>query len=258
MDFEDPRAREVFFQLHSGLPREGPGSRASTRRALSLVQPLPPQPRVLDIGCGPGAQTIDLAEALPTAHIVAVDNHPLFVEAVRTRAARHRLADRVQAHVADMTALPFAPGSFDLLWSEGAAYLMGVERALAAWRPLLADGGRIGFSEAVWRTSEPPPEVRRYWSAGYPEMLDVCDNMGRLENAGFQCVGWFVLPDSDWWEYYAPIEERLAAVSTRYADDPVAGEVLAETRREVEMYRRFSSCYGYAFLVGRRGDPRPE
>ncbi|NRA02079.1 MAG: hypothetical protein HRU00_05690 [Myxococcales bacterium] len=54
-------AIEVFWKLHQGLPKQGPGSDASTRRALALVPELPSAPRILDLGCGPGRQTLVLA-----------------------------------------------------------------------------------------------------------------------------------------------------------------------------------------------------
>ena len=73
MEREDP-VRAAFFALHRGLPREAPGSRESTARALALARPLPAAPRVLDIGCGPGMQTIDLAELLPEANVVKAFN----------------------------------------------------------------------------------------------------------------------------------------------------------------------------------------
>jgi ubiquinone/menaquinone biosynthesis C-methylase UbiE len=57
-----PREEEVFFQIHTGLDREGPGSRQSTGKAFSCIRGLPPNPGILDIGCGPGTQTVQLAE----------------------------------------------------------------------------------------------------------------------------------------------------------------------------------------------------
>ena len=53
--------REAFFALHHGLPRQGPGSDATTRRLLELAGPLPEQPRTLDLGCGPGRSALLLA-----------------------------------------------------------------------------------------------------------------------------------------------------------------------------------------------------
>lgn len=55
------RAEEIFFEIHRDNPREGPGSFKATRNAYSALSNLPDKPIILDIGCGPGQQTMDLA-----------------------------------------------------------------------------------------------------------------------------------------------------------------------------------------------------
>ncbi|MFB7264903.1 transferase, partial [Streptomyces nojiriensis] len=57
----------AFFALHHGLPRQAPGSDASTRHLLSLCGPLPERPRVLDLGCGPGRSVLPLAAEMGAA-----------------------------------------------------------------------------------------------------------------------------------------------------------------------------------------------
>lgn len=52
---------EAFFSLHHNLPRQSPGSDATTRQMLALTGPLPRRPRVLDLGCGPGRAALLLA-----------------------------------------------------------------------------------------------------------------------------------------------------------------------------------------------------
>ena len=116
--------------------------------------------RVLDIASGPGAASLVLLDALPEAQVTATDRHAPFLEAAAARVAAAGHAARFRTVAADMAALPFAPESFDLLWCEGAAYIIGVPAALAAWRPLLAPGGRLAFSEAVWLTDAPAPRAR--------------------------------------------------------------------------------------------------
>jgi hypothetical protein len=52
------------------------------------------------------------------------------------------VSDRIEVVRADMNRLELEPGASDLLWSQGAIYIMGFENGLRAWRPLLRDGGR--------------------------------------------------------------------------------------------------------------------
>ena len=70
----DPRFWEIFFEVYEALPRQGPGNLACATRALRLCSELPHSPAVLDLGCGVGGQTLQLAEILP-GYIIAIDNH---------------------------------------------------------------------------------------------------------------------------------------------------------------------------------------
>lgn len=246
-------ARRVFFEVHTDLPREAPGSRDCTARALAALTALPEAPRVLDIGCGPGTQTLDLAELLARAQITAIDAHEPFVADTRRRVQAAGLADRITAEVGDMRRLPFPDQSFDLLWCEGAIYVMGVREALDAWRRLLQPGGCIGFTDAVWLTDAPPAELARWWAEEYPQMGGVDACLDAVRESGFDVIDHFVLPEAAWWDsYYHPLEQRLTLLRERYAADPLALAAIADNQREVDCYRRWSAHYGYLFVVARR------
>lgn len=240
----------VFFELHRGLPREGPGSRACTERALERSGPLPDDARVLDIGCGPGMQTIDLAELLPRARITAVDLHPAFVQEARDRVRARGWNERVDVIEGDMRALPFQRASFDLLWCEGAAYVMGLPEALRAWTPLLRDGGRIALTEIAWLRGDVPRSLRRHWEAEYPAITDIEGCRAHARRAGFTPIDDFVLPESAWWDdYYRPMQARLDELTRVHAEDPTALAVLEAHREEIAIYREYSAFYGYVFFV---------
>jgi SAM-dependent methyltransferase len=252
MDFADHRQRAVFFDVHSGLPREAPGSRASTGRALALAGVAARAGlRVLDVACGPGAQTLDLAILLPGADIVALDLHAPFLSALRERISAAGVHARVMAVRADMARLPVADASIDLVWCEGAAYIVGVGAALALWQRVLRPGGIAAFTEAVWLRADVPDVVRALW-AEYPAMVDVPATRERIGAAGFDLLGDFLLPEAAWWDdYYGPMAVRIDALTRRYRHDSVASAVLDECRHEIDVFREHSDCYGYAFFVAR-------
>jgi len=251
------RQWEVFLRIHSGLPREGPGSRESTRRALSLIPDLPPAPDILDIGCGPGAQTLDLAE-LTRGRVHAADNHAPYIERLAAAACARGLSGRVFPRVADMGSLPYDAGSFDLIWAEGSIYIIGVETGLARWRPLLRRDGWIAFTEITWLRADPPDEPAEFWRREYPGMGTVDRNETVIRGAGYEPSHHFVLPESDWWEsYYGPLEGRVASLADVYRGDEEALAVLETDRCEIDLYRRYSSWYGYVFYIARRSDGPP-
>jgi SAM-dependent methyltransferase len=247
----EERATRLFFELFSGLPRQGPGDEASTRRALALVPGVSARTRLLDVGCGTGRQTLVLAQAC-AGPIVAVDNHPPFVEELSRQARDRGLGGRVEARVGDMRQLDFAPGSFDLVWSEGAIYAMGFAEGLRAWRALLGPGGFVAVTDACWFRPDPPAECRAFWEAEYPGIRPVADRLAEVEAWGYVWVGHFPLPASSWWDdYYRPLEANVAAFRERRAGEADAQALADQVAREIEVWRRFSDFYGYEFFVMR-------
>jgi ubiquinone/menaquinone biosynthesis C-methylase UbiE len=108
--------------------------------------------QLLDLGCGRGAVLIEAARRLPTGRAVGADmwssdqsgNSP---EATLANAAAAGVADRVEVRTADMTALPFADGSFDVVTSALAIHnipsaegrFRAVDEAIRVLRP----GGQL-------------------------------------------------------------------------------------------------------------------
>jgi len=249
MSDAEPEANAAFFRLFEGLPRQGPGSDACTREALRRLPPLPPEPRVLDLGCGAGRQTLVLAEVLRT-EVVAVDLHQPFLDQLEVSARGRGLAHLVETRRVDMGALDLPPASVDLLWSEGAIYLLGFEDGLRRWRPWLAPGGLAAVTECTWLGEMRSAEVSAFWREAYPAMGSVADNLARAERAGFEVCDWFALPPSAWWDdYYTPLLQRIEDLAPHA--DPALAAVIAETEHEIDFYRRHHEVYGYVFYLMR-------
>jgi len=241
--------REIFWQVHCDLPREAPGSDSSTPRALSMLPRLPASARILDIGCGPGAQTVALARAT-SSDIIAVDTHPPFLDDLVHRAAQAGVADRIHPLQASMFNLDF-DRPFDLIWLEGAIYIIGFERGLREWRRLLKPGGLVAVTEVSWLKPDPPEAARKFWGEAYPDMATIEENLKRLTAAGYRSPGHFTLPESDWWDnYYHPMAARIEMLRQVYCDHPEAQAALDLACAEIEVYRQYSAWYGYVFYLG--------
>ena len=242
----------IFREMTENLPRQAPGSTESTLRALYLARGLPEHPRILDVGCGPGAQTIDLARTTG-GWITAVDIRDRFLDELRERAAAAGVLPQVTTIKASMLEMDFDEASFDLIWSEGAIYIAGFATGLDAWRRFLKPGGWIAVSELSWLVPNPAGEPAEFWARNYPGMGSIERNCQIVAEAGYVSMDGFVLPVQDWWNnYYTPAERRVEELREKYADDPDMLATLDETSREHDLFRTYHDAYGYVFYVMRK------
>lgn len=239
-----------FLELFGTLPRAGPGDNASTRRAYEMMKHLPAKPRILDIGCGPGVQTIELLR-LSGGNVVAVDLLPEMLTRLKQSASETELSDRLETVQADMRAMDFAPARFDVIWSEGAIYQMGFEAGLAMVKTLAKPGGYVAVSDAVWLEPNPPAELVEFWKA-YPEIAAVDVKLDIIAALGYENIGHFILPASSWTEsYYDPLARRIGEYEQEWKGIKEAEDVLAEARNEIALFQQYSKYYSYAFFVMR-------
>lgn len=243
---------EVFWEVHSGLPQEGPGSDEATAQALTLIRGLPAQPKILDIGCGPGRQTMVLTR-MTGGHVTALDTHSPFLDELNRRARDNGVEGQVTTVNRSMTSMAFEPESFDLVWSEGAIYIMGFEDGLRAVWPLLRRGGALAVTEISWFTDKPSAELKAFWGEAYPPMTAVPNNLSTIEKSGYKLIDHFPLPDSAWLDgYYGPLEERVAQLRRKYAGQRDKLACLDMEVLEIEMFRKYSAEYGYVFYIMRK------
>ncbi len=240
---------EIFFEIHQDNPREGPGDFESTKKAFSAMKNLPDMPQILDIGCGPGKQTIDLSK-ISTGNIVAIDNHQPYLNRLIDTIASFNLKNRIQVQNKDMFNLDFTPNYFDVIWSEGAIYNIGFEKGLTSWKQFLKKNGFIAVTEISWLKNNPPKEIQNYWYAEYPNMQSIESNVEIIIKCGFNIIDYFVLPEKSWWEnYYNPIKKRISNLKLKYSENEDATRILELEEREMEMYKKYSDYYGYVFYI---------
>jgi serine/threonine-protein kinase HipA len=233
----------LLLRFFHGAARRGPGSEASTLRALALCD-LPENPSVADLGCGAGASTLILAQRL-RAHILAVDADGLALDELWEAAEARGLSHLVEPRTADMAEPDVPPCSLDLIWSEGAIAHVGWEKGLRAWRELLRPGGLMAITDATWLSPDPPAEARQAWNEWYPGIGQAEDRLRIAHELGLEDAGHFALPRQDWWDYLASSERQCQ----RFEGDAEMAPLIADMRGEAELYRRCGDSYGYVFYI---------
>jgi SAM-dependent methyltransferase len=114
--------------------------------------------RALDVGCGPGALTRELADLLGADHVCAVDPSAAFVEACRAR------NPGVRVELAGAESLPFDDDSFDVALAQLVVNFMDDPRAgVGEMRRVTRVGGTV--AGAVWDYGGEMTLLRNFWDA---------------------------------------------------------------------------------------------
>lgn len=244
-----------FFTIFEGLPRQGPGLDEYTARAFHTIPNLPEHPRILDIGCGSGMQTLALARLSPDATIIASDIHQPFLDDVNETARNAGLDGRITTVRASMDDLVFPAESFDLVWAEGSSFVMGFQKALKYWKQFLKRGGYLVISDLFWFTHTPTQESRDYFARVHPAIMHEEDGQRMIRDSGYLLLNTLRLPDSAWWDpYYIPLARRVGDLKKKYQGDDEVQTLLASFDEEIDMFRIHSQEYGYSFFVARKED----
>ena len=243
---------EYMYELFEALPRCGPGDNESTRRAFNTIPRPPKQPFILDIGCGPGVQTIELAK-ISNGKIIALDNHQAFLDKLMKTARGEGLVENIIPKNISMLDMDFAENIFDIIWSEGALYFMGFQNGLRRCHQLLKRDGYLAVTEIVYLVSNPPTLVIQYFEKEYPDIKVVKDKIELIQNEGFHLISNFTLPESSWLDsYYLPMEEELSRLNKKYQGNEIALGIFEEMKNEINFYKKYSDCYGYEFFIMQR------
>lgn len=133
---------------------------------LKAIETLAPRPgeRVLDVGCGGGQTTLELARRVgPEGLATGADISRPMLDLARRRGAEARLVnlDFVEA---DAQTHPFEPAAFDAVFSRfGVMFFADPVAAFGNLHRALSPGGRLAF--ACWRSPAENPWMTRAMAA---------------------------------------------------------------------------------------------
>jgi ubiquinone/menaquinone biosynthesis C-methylase UbiE len=194
-------------------------------------------------------QTVELAK-ISNGKVIALDIHQAFLDLLMEQAKKYRVAEKIIPKNISMLDMDFEEKTFDIIWSEGALYLMGFQNGLKRCYELLRNKGYLAVTELVYTVSDPPPQVMEYFEDEYPDIKNIGENIETIKEEGFSLISNFTLPESSWLNnYYLPIENELPRLFRKYQGNEVALTIFEGFRNEVDLYRKYSRFYGYEFFI---------
>ena len=194
------------------------------------------KPHILDVGCGSGVPTMELAR-LSNGQIIGLDIEQSLLDKLAAKIEEAGLSERVKTLKCSMFELDFPHESFDILWAEGSIARIGFERGLKEWRRFLKPNGFLVVHD---------------------EIGNITQKLEQIPGCGYDLLGHFTLPEGTWWTaYYGPLEKRMNEMGRKHADEPQALLKLDHEQQEIERFKENPRRYGSVFFVmqkSRRGD----
>ena len=198
-----------------------------TRKAFQMLPKLE-NPRILDIGCGSGVPTIELAK-LSDGEIIGIDINKSLLDKLNLKIEEEGFSSRVETVKCSLFEIDFPDESFDIIWAEGSIWIIGFEKGLKVWRRLLKPNGFLVVHD---------------------EIKTVSNKLKKIPSCGYKLINHFSLPEDAWWtEYYRPLETRIKELYMKYKNNPEALKILRKYQKEIDMVKRNPKEHGSAFFL---------
>jgi ubiquinone/menaquinone biosynthesis C-methylase UbiE len=216
------QARELAERLE--LRAQSPDEVAARAVYLDLLG-LASGMRVLDVGCGTGAVSRDLARRVgPAGRVIGLDPSPVFLQIARELAGREGLADLIELRQGDARALPFGEAEFDVVVAATVlSHVPDGARAVPEMARVARPGGRVGVFDLDTDSliiAHPDRPLTRRVVAAHSDHAVTDGWLGRrlpglLAAAGLRDVGVRALTplERDPAGFYAGVAERAARIA---------------------------------------------
>ncbi|GGN44626.1 hypothetical protein GCM10012285_27360 [Streptomyces kronopolitis] len=143
-----PQESAVYTHGHHESVLRSHTWRTAANSAGYLLEALRPHLRILDIGCGPGTITADLAALVPDGQVTGLERAPEVLDRARATATERGLTN-VRFTVGDVHALDFPDDSFDVVHAHQVLQHVGDPvQALREMRRVAAPGGIVAVRDA--------------------------------------------------------------------------------------------------------------
>jgi len=201
-----------------------------SKYTIKAFQKLPKmeKPRILDIGCGSGVPTMELAK-LSDGEIIGIDIDQELLDILSKKIEQEGLTNRVKAIKCSLLDIKFPDNSFDIIWAEGSITSLGVEKSLKKWNRLIKPEGFLVVHD---------------------ERKHFFEKRSSVASCGYKLTEHFSLPEGAWWEeYYKPLEIRIKDLYNKYGNDPAALGVLNMHQTEIDIVKASPKSFQSVFCI---------
>jgi len=186
-----------------------------TRKAFDSIPEID-KPRILDIGCGTGTVTLELAR-LSNGEITSIDIDQKALDKLNYKIREKRLSDKVKVYHRSVYDTKFEDEMFDIIWEEGVIHLLDFKKAITECNRILKVNGYMISGEATnWADKK----------------------LNYFPKFGFKLLKQIPWAKECWWkQYYAPLEKKVNFLRKKYENvDDI--EEIKRHLREIEMVKK--------------------
>jgi len=198
-----------------------------TRKAFKFL-PKYKNPLILDVGCGTGVPTIELAR-ISEGHIIGIDIDDTSLNLLQRKIKETGLNKRVSIIKNSILTMDFPEENFDIIWAEGAIFVIGFENSIKQWRRLLKPKGFLVIHD---------------------ENKEKNKKLGLIKKYGYTLIAQFDLSDDLWRsEYYTPIEQLIVKFRNKYPSDSGLVNELDKDQIEIDKCKSNSIVISSFFVI---------
>jgi ubiquinone/menaquinone biosynthesis C-methylase UbiE len=198
-----------------------------TREAFESI-PGMENPRILDIGCGTGMPTIELARLI-NGEIFGIDIDQGALDKLNHKIKQEGLSDRIRVYNRSVYDTKFDDETFDIIWEEGVIHLLDLKKTLKECNRILKLNGFLVTGEAT------------KWAGR---------KLKHFPRFGFKFFKEIPWEEGCWWnKYYSPLEEKINNLRKKYNDLDNIKDV-QQHLMEIEMVKKdpeVFDCTTYIF-----------
>ncbi|MBI5458817.1 class I SAM-dependent methyltransferase [Methanobacterium sp.] len=196
-----------------------------TIKAFKLLPEIE-NPRILDIGCGTGVPTVELAK-ISGGDVTGLDDNATSLNMLKTKIKARGLDKQVRVINDSIFTMDFPEESFDIIWAEGSVFVMGFENSIKNWRRFLKSDGFLVIHD---------------------DSKDKDKKLELIKKHGYRLIDEFELSHQVWWdEYYKPLKLLIKNFKDKHPDDQ---NLITELNiDQMEIDQSFSSVMASSLII---------